>query len=101
MLFRSVECDAGARLIHPIQQLLGDGLARLLPSNGDIPIFLKSFLSRHPNIKTIVFHLDNDEVGTSAATYMMNRLKNKYHCIDQHPTKYKDVNEELQEMKKV
>ena len=29
---------------------------------------------------------------------MMNRLKNKYHCIDQHPTKYKDVNEELQEM---
>lgn len=34
----------------------------------------------------------------SATTYMMNRLKNKYHCIDQHPTKYKDVNEELQEM---
>mgnify|MGYP006871846901 CR=1 FL=1 len=29
---------------------------------------------------------------------MMNRLKNKYHCIDQHSTKYKDVNEELQEM---
>jgi hypothetical protein len=70
-------------------------------ANGDIPIFLKSFLSRHPNIKTIVFHLDNDEVGTSATTYMMNRLKNKYHCTDQHPTKYKDVNEELQEMKKV
>lgn len=35
----------------------------------------------------------------SATTYIMNRLKNKYHCIDQHPTKYKDVNEELQEMK--
>ena len=29
-----VECDAGARLIHPIQQLLGDGLARLLPRVG-------------------------------------------------------------------
>ncbi len=70
-------------------------------ANGDIPISLKSFLSRNPNIKTIVFHLDNDEVGTSATTYMMNRLKNKYHYIDQHSTKYKDVNEELQEMKKV
>lgn len=32
---------------------------------------------------------------------MMNRLKDKYHCVDQHPTKHKDINEELQEMKKV
>ena len=70
-------------------------------ANGDIPISLKSFLSRNPNIKTIVFHLDNDEIDMSATTYIMNRLKNKYHCIDQHSTKYKDVNEELQEMKKV
>lgn len=69
--------------------------------NGDILISLKSFLSRNSNIKTIVFHLDNDEVDTSATTYMMNRLKDKYHCIDQHQTKYKDVNEELQEIKKV
>ena len=67
--------------------------------DGDIPIFLKSFLNRNPNIKTIVFHLDNDEVGTSATTYIMNRLKNKYHCVDQHPTKYKDVNEKLVNMK--
>lgn len=37
----------------------------------------------------------------SATTYIMNRLKNKYHCIDQHPTNHKDINEELQEMKKV
>ena len=29
----------------------------------------------------------------------MNRLKNKYHCVDQHPTKYKDVNEKLVNMK--
>lgn len=68
-------------------------------ANGDIPISLKSFLSRNPNIKTIIFHLDNDEVGTSATTYIMNRLKNKYHCVDQHPTKYKDVNEKLVNMK--
>ena len=57
--------------------------------------------SRNPNIKTIVFHLDNDEIDMSATTYIMNRLKNKYHCIDQHPTNHKDINEELQEMKKV
>ena len=64
-------------------------------ANGDIPISLKSFLSRNPNIKIIVFHLDNDEVGISATRYMMNRLKDKYQCIDKHPTRYKDINEEL------
>ncbi len=68
--------------------------------NGDIPISLKSFLTRNPNIKTIIFHLDNDGTGISATSYMMNQLKDKYECIDKHPTIYKDINEELQEMQK-
>ena len=32
-------------------------------SEADIPIALKAYLERNPNIKTIIFHLDNDEVG--------------------------------------
>ncbi len=66
----------------------------------DIPISLKSYLERNPNIKRIVFHLDNDEVGMKATKSMISVLSSQYECIDEHPTKYKDINEELQMLKK-
>lgn len=64
-------------------------------SEADIPIALKAYLERNPNIKTIVFHLDNDEVGIGATSKIISILNSKYQCIDEHPTSYKDVNEEL------
>lgn len=64
-------------------------------SEADIPIALKAYLERNPNIKTIVFHLDNDEVGFGASSKIISVLNSKYQCIDEHPTSYKDVNEEL------
>lgn len=64
-------------------------------SETDIPIALKAYLERNPNIKTIIFHLDNDEVGIGATSKIISILNSKYQCIDEHPTSYKDVNEEL------
>lgn len=64
-------------------------------SEADIPIALKTYLERNPNIKTIIFHLDNDEVGIGATSKIISILNSKYQCIDEHPTSYKDVNEEL------
>lgn len=64
-------------------------------SEADIPIALKAYLERNPNIKTIVFHLDNDEVGIGATSKIISVLNSKYQCIDEHPTSYKDVNDEL------
>lgn len=64
-------------------------------SEADIPIALKTYLERNPNIKTIIFHLDNDEVGIGATSKFISILNSKYQCIDEHPTSYKDVNEEL------
>lgn len=64
-------------------------------SEADIPIALKTYLERNPNIKTIVFHLDNDEVGIGATSKIISILNSKYQCIDEHPPIYKDVNEEL------
>lgn len=61
----------------------------------DIPIALKSFLEKNKNIKTIIFHLDNDEVGIGATSKIIKVLDNKYQCIDDHPKGFKDVNEEL------
>lgn len=64
-------------------------------SEAYIPIALKAYLERNPNIKTIIFHLDNDEVGIGATSKIISILNSKYQCIDEHPTSYKDVNEEL------
>lgn len=64
-------------------------------SEADIPIALKAYLERNPNIKTIIFHLDNDEVGIGATSKIISILNSKYQCIDEHPTSYKDVNELL------
>ena len=64
-------------------------------AEADIPIALKAYLERNPNIKTIIFHLDNDEVGIGATSKIISILNSKYQCIDEHPTTYKYVNEEL------
>lgn len=64
-------------------------------SEADIPIALKAYLERNPNIKTIVFHLDNDEVGIGATAKIISILNSKYQCIDEHPKMHKDVNELL------
>ena len=50
---------------------------------------------RNKNIKTIIFHLDNDEVGIGATSKIIKVLSKKYRCIDDHPKESKDVNEEL------
>jgi hypothetical protein len=64
-------------------------------TEADIPIALKSFLERNNNIKAIIFHLDNDEVGIGATSKIIKVLSKKYRCIDDHPKESKDVNEEL------
>ena len=64
-------------------------------SEADIPIALKAYLERNPNIKTIIFHLDNDEVGIGATSKIISIMNSRYQCIDEHPISCKDVNEEL------
>lgn len=64
-------------------------------SEADIPIALKAYLERNPNIKTIIFHLDNDEVGIGATAKIISILNSKYQYIDEHPKMHKDVNELL------
>lgn len=64
-------------------------------SEADIPIALKAYLERNPNIKTLIFHLDNDEVGIGATSKIISILNSKYQCIDEHPKMHKDINELL------
>ena len=56
---------------------------------------LTRFLSENPGIKTVHLHLDNDEVGRSAAAGIMEGLDG-YTVLDEPPCPGKDVNEQLQ-----
>ena len=59
------------------------------------------FLKDHPSIRSILLHLDNDAVGRSAAKGILQGLAGKsYDLFDLPPSYGKDVNEQLQILKK-
>lgn len=58
------------------------------------PIALEVFLVSHPEVTTIVLHLDNDHAGRMATRTIMKNLDN-YICIDEPPRYGKDVNDQL------
>lgn len=60
-----------------------------------IPVALKRFLSEHPEVRTLLLHLDNDEVGRGAVQGIIGGLGNKYRVIDCPVPEGKDVNEYL------
>ena len=59
------------------------------------PLALDQYLENHPYIKTIVTHLDNDEVGIGATTLINECYGDRYKIIDETPSG-NDVNDFLQ-----
>lgn len=60
-----------------------------------LPMALGTFLDSHKEIKTILLHLDNDEVGRSATAGLQSLLSDKYQVLDLPAPDGKDVNEYL------
>jgi hypothetical protein len=56
------------------------------------PLALEEYLKNHPYIKTIVTHLDNDEVGIGATSLIKEYYQNRYTIVDKTPKLTKDVN---------
>ena len=62
-----------------------------------IPVALSQFLADHPSVRTLCLHLDNDEIGRSAAKGIMEGLADApYQIINSPPNYGKDVNDQLQ-----
>ena len=64
--------------------------------NYKMPMALESYLQRHPEIKRVYLHLDNDYVGREATRQISNLLKDKYELYDMPPRSGKDYNDYLQ-----
>lgn len=60
-----------------------------------VPAALARFLKENPQIRDVVFHLDNDQAGRLAASAIRTVLPERYHCQDEPPKMGKDVNDEL------
>ena len=62
-----------------------------------IPVALAQFLSDHPCIQRVCLHLDNDDVGRSAAKGIMEGLADQpYDVVNLPPRCGNDVNDQLQ-----
>lgn len=60
-----------------------------------VPAALTRFLKEHPEVKEIVFHLDNDKVGRLATKAIQTVLPKHYHTEDRPPPVGKDYNDYL------
>ena len=60
-----------------------------------IPAALARCLKENPQIREVVFHLDNDKTGRLATTAIRIVLPEKYQCTDDPPKQGSDVNDEL------
>ena len=63
--------------------------------NNKIPIEIKEFLEKNPNINEIHLHLDNDEVGRNASKSLQDVLSKKYTVLDRPAPLGKDCNDYL------
>ena len=57
-----------------------------------VPAALTRFLEDNPQVKTVLFHLDNDYAGRMATKAIMTVLPREYEGIDRPPSACKDVN---------
>ena len=62
----------------------------------DIPLALNAYIEKHPNLKTVYLHLDNDEIGRKATKQIKEALQDRYTVFDEPPKSGKDYNDYLQ-----
>jgi len=60
-----------------------------------VPVAVIGFLERHPEIKRVVCHFDNDNVGRQATKALQIKLSDRYEVVDSPPQFGKDYNDFL------
>ena len=60
-----------------------------------VPVAVVGFLERHPEIKRVIVHFDNDNVGRQATKALQIKLSDRYEVVDSPPQFGKDYNDFL------
>lgn len=90
--------DMNGRDWHGADHLALSGIYAPMRENRELPLALKEYLKKHPNIRNIVLCLDNDRGGRLAAEAIRERLPGAYSVRIDLPQS-KDYNAELMERK--
>lgn len=61
----------------------------------DIPLALNAYIEKHPNLRTVYLHLDNDEIGRKATKQISEALQDRFEVINEPPKSGKDYNDYL------
>ena len=59
------------------------------------PVAVAGYLERHPEIRRILIHFDNDNAGRKATEALIVKLSDKYEVVDSPPDYGKDYNDFL------
>ena len=89
---------AGLKLNHQYLLSLNGVAIGKEKKNKKLPMALHQFLTDHPYVNQIIFHLDLDEVGRKATEQIIDTLNTNYlgyYCKDEPPKHYKDMNDSL------
>lgn len=60
-----------------------------------VPVMLECYLEKHPNVKRVIVHFDNDKAGRMATEALKVILLDRYEVIDDPPPNGKDFNDFL------
>lgn len=64
-------------------------------SESNVPVALDVFLEKHPNIRRVILHFDNDTAGRKITAALKTILLDRYKVVDEPPPYGKDVNDFL------
>lgn len=75
--------------------LAGVYLPKKIIKESKVPVAVVGFLERHPDIKRVVIHFDNDNAGRQATKALQIKLSDRYEVVDSPPKFGKDYNDFL------
>lgn len=64
-------------------------------ADSKVPVMLECYLEKHPNVKRVIVHFDNDKAGRMATEALKAILPDRYEVIDDPPPNGKDFNDFL------
>ena len=93
-----IKMQTGKWLSEPMLSLGGVYEPNKDPSKWKLPVALQNMLQNHPEVTSLVLHLDNDAAGKSAAWAIEGILRDKYTISYEPPPRGKDFNGYLRQI---
>ena len=90
-----IKLQGGKWQDHNLVSLAGVYAPKKKIEESKVPAAVEGFLKMHPEIKRIIVHFDNDNVGRLATKALKILLSDRYEVVDSPPKEGKDCNDFL------